>query len=293
MTDPAARPEPRAPGRLASFLVSERVVVPVIVLNAAALFVAALTDDGGQVDRVALGVDYACVVFFLLEAALKIHLAGLHGYLRNGWNRFDLALVISSSPVLLAPVVDLQYFGVFLVLRLGRLFRLFRLLHFVPNRDHLIQGVRRSLRASVGVVLALMLLNFILALGATFLFGRFAPEHFGNPLLAMYSMFRVFTIEGWSSIPDLIVQRATNPVWGVLARAYFAGSVLVGGVVGLSLANAVFVDEMTADNNDDLETKVDALRAELADLRKALGVPPSTVAVAAPDAAPAGPTDRR
>lgn len=290
MTDPSATPQRQERVGLGTVLASERVVVPVIVLNAVSLFVAALADEGTTLERMALHVDYACVVFFLFEALLKIRAAGWRGYLASGWNRFDLLLVLASSPVLVTPAVEFQYFGVILVLRLGRLFRLFRLLRFVPNRDHLMLGVRRSLKASVGVVLALALLNFILALGATFLFGRFAPEHFGNPVLAMYTMFRVFTIEGWSSIPDLVVQRASNPVWGVLARVYFASSVLVGGVVGLSLANAVFVDEMTSDNNAGLEAKVDALRAELADLRRALGAPPTSPTGAAPADAPGSPS---
>ena len=48
----------------------------------------------------------------------------------------------------------------------------------------------------------------------------------------------------------------------------FVLAVLVGGILGLSLANAVFVDEMTADNNDRLEQMVSDLREELADNQK-------------------------
>jgi len=229
------------------------------------------------------------VAFFVLEAALKVRLRGWAGYWSSNWNRFDLTLVVLSSPVLLAPMADFRHFAVVLVLRLGRLFRLFRLLRFIPNRDHLLAGIRRSLRAAVGVALALALLNFILGLGATILFSKFDPDHFGNPLLSCYTLFQVFTLEGWPDIPERISQRAGDPVWGVIARVFFAGAVLVGGVAGLSLTNAVFVDEMTADNTDSLEAKVDALRAELADLRGALGLPPKTPP-SVPPTDPAGPT---
>jgi voltage-gated sodium channel len=47
--------------------------------------------------------------------------------------------------------------------------------------------------------------------------------------------------------------------------------VLVGGILGLSLANAVFVDEMMADNTESLERKVDDLAAELRRIRERLG----------------------
>ncbi|MGI5865743.1 MAG: ion transporter [Myxococcales bacterium] len=252
---------------LTRLLISERVVVTAILLNTIALFVLASVDDGSPAARVALAVDYACVVFFAVEAALKISVRSWAGYWASGWNRFDLIIVVLSSPMLLTPVIDLHELSVLLVLRLGRLFRLFRLLRFIPNRDHLIAGIRRSLRASVGILLALMLLNAILALGASFLFGRFAPEHFGNPALSLYSLFRVFTLEGWYEFPDLLAARAPHPLWAVLARLYFLGSVLAGGVVGLSLANAVFVDEMMMDNNSDLERKIDVLQEEIRSLK--------------------------
>ena len=37
----------------------------------------------------------------------------------------------------------------------------------------------------------------------------------------------------------------------------------IGGILGLSLANAVFVDEMMMDNTEYLERKVDALTEEI------------------------------
>jgi voltage-gated sodium channel len=52
--------------------------------------------------------------------------------------------------------------------------------------------------------------------------------------------------------------------------------VLVGGVLGLSLANAVFVDEMMMDNTADLEAKVDALAEEIRALRRDLDARKST-----------------
>lgn len=263
--------------RLAAAVSSERVVVFAIVANALALFVMASVEEEGRAFALAHRIDLLCVLYFAVEAASKIGCSGWGGYFRNGWNRFDFALLALSSPVLLLPAMDTQPFAAVLLLRLGRLFRLFRLMRFIPNRDHLLAGVQRSLRAAVGVVLALMLLNFVLAMGATFLFGKLAPEHFGNPFLSVYTMFRVFTIEGWPDLPALLVERAAHPVWGVVARVYFALSVLLGGIMGLSLANAVFVDEMTADNNSALEAKVDALHAELRSLRAALGLGPPPV----------------
>jgi len=54
---------------------------------------------------------------------------------------------------------------------------------------------------------------------------------------------------------------------GAWARIYFISAVLIGGLLGLSLVNAVFIDEMTADNNKLLEKKIDDLSNEIKSLR--------------------------
>ncbi len=247
-------------------LIGERIVFGAISLNAIALFVIAVADTGTLAEKIAFAVDYACVVFFLVEVLIKLRIEGRR-YFASNWNRFDFAVVALSLPVLLSPWVDLHAFAAVLLLRLGRLFRLFHLFRFIPNVERMVSGVQRALRASVGVVIALAILLFILALGANMLFGQFAPEHFGNPFLAIYSVFRVFTIEGWYEMPDAIAANAGDPLWGVIARIYFMGSVLGGGILGLSLANAIFVDEMTMDNNDDLTAKVVELQQEIAEIK--------------------------
>lgn len=62
---------------------------------------------------------------------------------------------------------------------------------------------------------------------------------------------------------------ANHPGGTAAARGYFVVAVLIGGILGLSLANAVFVDEMTIDNTRTLEAQVAELTAELRALRAA------------------------
>ena len=77
----------------------------------------------------------------------------------------------------------------------------------------------------------------------------------------------MFTIEGWYEIPKAIASNA-NGGWLVgLTRFYFVIVVLLGGIFGMSLANAVFVDEMTLDNNDVLEAKIDELQNRIEELK--------------------------
>jgi voltage-gated sodium channel len=248
-------------------LISDSVVMPVILVNAIAM-----GHLGQEHDFRFQLIDCACVLFFLVEAALKIRRSGFRSYWRQGWNRFDFVVLLLSLPVFVETFLHVQdsVFAIMPLLRTGRLFRLFRMLRFIPNLDHLVVGIRRALRASVGVFLALLLLGLILATGATYLFGRFAPEHFADPFSALYATFRVFTIEGWYEIPELIAERAQSPAWAFLARGYFLLAVLAGGLLGVSLANAVFIDEMIMDNHRGVEARVEVLVAEVRALRETL-----------------------
>ena len=259
--------------RIVDRLVSDRLVMAVIVLNATALVLHEMAPPGSGSASLWFWIDYVCVVFFLGEALIKIRRDGWPGYWVNGWNKFDFTVVVLSLPALLGPFLDVSQFAFVLILRLGRLFRLFRLLRFIPNLDHLVSGVRRALRASIGVFLALVLINLILAVMATLLFRDLDPEHFGDPISSGYSIFQVFTVEGWNDIAERIEERAesdnsTNTRLLVAGtRVFFVAAVLIGGILGLSLANAVFVDEMMMDNTEALERKVDSLTEEVRRLR--------------------------
>jgi len=246
-----------------------------IIVNTVALFLFEMADEASALKSALYWADYACVVFFLAEAVIKIVSSGWRRYWASHWNRFDFVVVVISLPALAGPILDSQDFAFILVLRLGRLFRLFRALAFIPNLDHLVLGIRRALKASVGVFLALFLAILILAVGASLLFRDVDPENFGNPLVSAYSVFKVFTIEGWYEIPERLEDRAaasgivTNlRHFSLMTRGFFVIAVFIGGILGLSLANAVFVDEMMMDNTQNLERKVDALTEEVKALRR-------------------------
>jgi voltage-gated sodium channel len=245
-------------------IVSDRVVMSVILLNSLVLFFGAFPGIRDDHNNKLFYIDYACTVFFIFEVIIKVKLDTWQGYWKKGWNKFDFIIVLVSAPLLLSPFLNTREFGVILILRIGRLFRFFKMARFIPNQERLWVGIKRALRASVGFIITLCIYNFILAIGAAYLFADISPEHFGDPLISIYSMFKVFTVEGWYEIPDIIAENST-PFMGFVARLYFVFTVLTGGLIGLSIANAVFVDEMVMDNTDTLERKIDILQKEVRD----------------------------
>jgi len=213
------------------------------------------------------GLDSFFILFFLVEAIVKIRNLRPSGYFSNNWNRFDFFLVMVSLPSLLPHVMEIPDASVLLILRVFRLIRVLRFIRFVPHITKILSGLGRALRASVFVLVAMLFLDFILALFTCHFYGNLAPEYFGNPLVSAYSIFQMFTVEGWHEIPAAIAEES-NSTWFIgLTRFYFVVVVLLGGVFGMSLANAVFVDEMTLDNNDVLETKIDDLNERIEELK--------------------------
>ncbi|HNP96888.1 MAG TPA: hypothetical protein PKJ63_14710, partial [Cyclobacteriaceae bacterium] len=95
-----------------------------------------------------------------------------------------------------------------------------------------------------------------------FMFRNIAHEYFANPLISFYTIFKIFTVEGWYEIPDFIAQNSNETV-GFLTKVYFILIVITGGIFGLSLVNSIFVDAMVSDNNEALEQKVSALEEKI------------------------------
>ncbi len=215
-------------------------------------------------------IDHFFIIFFLIEAIIKIRELGAKIYFSSTWNRFDFFLVVISVPSLLMNFIPIPDASILLVLRLFRLIRLVRFITFIPNMVKILEGLGRAIKSSVFVLLALFFLNFILAIFSCHFYGAVDEELFGNPLRSFYSIFQMFTVEGWNEIPSRLSLQLDRPALAWIMRFYFGAIVLVGGIFGMSLANAVFVDEMTLDNNRLLESKIDSLQAEIQELKELL-----------------------
>ena len=49
----------------------------------------------------------------------------------------------------------------------------------------------------------------------------------------------------------------------VFARIYFSFLLFMGGIIGMSLVNSIFVDAMAADNNDEVLEKLSQMEKKL------------------------------
>lgn len=87
-------------------------------------------------------------------------------------------------------------------------------------------------------------------------------------MISFYSTFKIFTVEGWYEIPDLIAERSDSLGLAVFARIYFVLLLFGGGIFGLSLINSIFVESMMSDNNDEVIDKLNKLEIKIDSLTK-------------------------
>ena len=69
-------------------------------------------------------------------------------------------------------------------------------------------------------------------------------------------------MEGWYEIPDALAA-SMSPAGVAGVRIYFVLILIMGGIIGLSLVNSIFVDAMVSDNNDELEAEVKKLNEKI------------------------------
>lgn len=249
-------------------LLNEKFILGLILLNAIILFVGGyLTSDNQKL--IFLFADNLLTTLFILELLLKLKEFGVKNYFSSHWNKLDFILIVISIPALISFILSVNIFDVsfLLVFRILRVFKAFRFFKFIPNIGQLVSGVQRALKASVFVLLGFIIYIFIIGILSFYLFQNSNSEYFSNPTIALYSTFKIFTIEGWYDIPDAITENY-NESLSFFTYLYFIFVVVTGGIIGLSLVNSIFVDSMVSDNNDELEKKIDDLDSKVTQILK-------------------------
>ena len=241
-------------------MLNENIIFAVIFINAVAIFVQETIGYRSWL----YAIDLVCTIFFLVEMIVKHCEYGFKGYWSDGWNRLDGILVILSLPTLVMLFIPLGMadLSVLLILRVLRVMKFFRVVHFFPSFSHIAKNFKLAMRQSYAFLLCYLVIIVIFGMINCSIFKDLVPKYFGTPLDSIYSVFRLFTVEGWYDIPDSIAV-VTSPFWGKMIRLYFCLLLLMGGVIGMSFINSIFVDAMVSDNNDDV-------KAQLAEMEKKL-----------------------
>lgn len=246
-----------------SLLCNEQIMLIAIMLNTVIMFIGGFWPNSLFLEL----SDALFTLIFLCEAIVKILKYGWHGYWKYGWNKFDFLVLVIALPTIASPFFDHTATSTILALRSMRLFKSFKMLRFIPNIHKLLKGIKLAFRASLLVLIAFIVFLVLFSIMSSTLFGSIAPEYFENPAISLYSIFRLFSVEGWYELPDAIAKKG-SPLLGLFARCYFSILMFLGGIIGMSLINSIFVDAMAEDNNDEVLEKLEHIEHKLEELEK-------------------------
>ena len=252
-------------GRVRRFFTNDNVMLVLVLINTGIIFVSGFLPNQ---ESTLVVIDSFFTLLFFIEAMVKIQVKGFTGYWNDGWNRFDFILVLLALPSCINIFGEfIPGTNVLLSLRTLRAFKAFRMLQFIPNIENLLKGIKLAFKASYMVTIGMIVLLLVFSIITTFLYGNVAPQYFGNPALSVYSIFRLFTIEGWYEMPETIAENG-GKIMAVFARIYFSILLFLGGIIGMSLVNSIFVDAMAADNNDEVLEKLSQIEKKLDQIKQ-------------------------
>ncbi|XP_060898616.1 sodium channel, voltage gated, type VIII, alpha subunit b isoform X2 [Labrus mixtus] len=208
---PIPRPQNKFQGMVFDFVTQQVFDISIMILiclNMVTMMVE--TDDQSkETEEVLYWVNFFFIVVFTCEFVLKLF-ALRHYYFTNGWNIFDVVVVILSIVgMFLADLIE-KYFvspTLFRVIRLARIGRILRLIKGAKGIRTLLFALMMSLPALFNIGLLLFLVMFIFSIFGMSNFGyvkhgagiddMYNFETFGN---SMIILFMITTSAGWDGL---------------------------------------------------------------------------------------------
>lgn len=231
----------------------QNAITIVIVLAGILVGVETYQDFAARHHHVIYVLDQLIIWIFVAEVIVKMVAEGKHfyRYFNDPWNVFDFIIVGACFMP-----VDAQYV---MVLRLARLLRVLKLVRALPKLQVLVGALLKSIPSMAYVSLLLMLLFYVYAVAATFMFSGNDPVHFATLPLSMLSLFRAVTLEDWTDLmyinrdgcahygydgmPELCTASEAFPIG---APILFVSIVLLGTMIILNLFIGVIMSGMDA-----------------------------------------------
>lgn len=208
-------------------------IVTVIVVNAVLIGLSTYMKDAAALSAISVA-ETICVGIYVVEIVLRFLARSSTGaYLRDGWNIFDLIVVISA----LIPAAN----GIGPVLRILRVFRVLRLVKTIPELRLIVDVLLRSVASMKYVALLAAILFYVYAVIGVKLFGVAGnpmQPYFSSVHEACFTLFRILTGDDWTQMRyelaeagrPLAVFTAFQVSW-ILIATFLLVNLIVGAVI--------------------------------------------------------------
>ncbi len=207
----------------------ETLVIIVIVVSAISVGAHTYPLPPGFIKSLAI-IDDMISIIFCVEIGIRILAEHkTRNFFRSGWNIFDFTIVTVS----LIPIANSE---VVWVARLVRIFRVLRLISYVPQLRIIIDALWRAIPRIGYVVLLMFILFYIYATVGSIFFGDINPALWGNVSIAMLTLFKILTMEGWVEFLNEIM-----PVYS-MSWIYFLTFIFFVAFIFLNIMVAIVID---------------------------------------------------
>lgn len=261
---------------LKKLFLNEKFILALIIFNALLIFIQAYPEIWYEDEL--FFIDNCISILFLLEVIFKSSHLGFKEYIKSFWNKCDVILVLLSLPAILIDILpdntSLGALSTLLILRVFRVFKFFRLMKFFPKVEEIFLSASQAMKSSSVVLAGFFVFVFMASTICCFVFRDLAPVGFGDPLKSFYSIFQVFTVEGWGDIPKAIIREAAeggyimSEIQVFFLRFVFMCFLLIGGIFGLSIVNSLFAEAMVNNSsNEELEDDIKILEKDVNTLK--------------------------
>lgn len=239
----------------------QRLLITLIVINAGILGLETNPDIMAAIGHELILIDHAILWVFIAEIVILIAARGWR-FFKDPWSVFDFLVVA----IALVPAT-----GSLSVLRALRVLRILRLINKIESMRRVVSALLGSL-PGLGSVFGLVLIVFYVSgVIATNMYAKDFPERFGTLGMSFYTLFQVMTLEGWS-------EEIARPVMEIYPSAwiFFLIFIFISTFIVVNLFVAVIVDSINsikhhedkAQGDSDMEDKLAALHADIAELKE-------------------------
>ncbi len=217
-------------------------------------------------------IDVLLTVFFSIEIGYTIFVkhVSFSSYFKNNWNKLDfISLVLSIPSVFILFNKDFEILSGFIALRSLRIFKTFRIIEFIPGGKKITKKILFAFKGVTFILFAFTLFTIVVSLITLSLFKNAAPQYFENAFESFFTIFKMFSGYGFSDVVSQI-EMNSNQTITVFAKIYFILIVFLGSILGLSLINSVFINEMNSivdEVEENTDNSIDELKNQIDDLR--------------------------
>ncbi len=241
----------------------------IIILNCIVLFLHSFNRYHGYYLTLEWA-DHFCTILFVIELSVNIYERGW-AYLKNPWHLFDAFIILVCLITFIIFILhmndlipDLEYL---LVARILRVFKFYRLFEGSVNVKSMFKALGKGLKASLYVVGAFLVYNFVVSLISYYIFHEYSPQYYENGLLSFYTTFKAFTGQAFEIADSMTFE---SPITIFFVKLYFILVVISGGIIGLSLINTIFINEVTGEHAKETQKEILVLNEKLISMEESL-----------------------